>query len=148
MKRHVIRLLIAVNLMLALTLAYFWVDQSGQWRNIHWLPPAPVKADLGSLPVSLQQPADTDTSHFVAIGDRPLFSWPYDTARLDGHGDLLPLLAFLDADSCIGLGGNGSQLTLQLSVGLEASGIQVAVGERRFDRATRLGFVPAIAEPA
>jgi hypothetical protein len=74
MKRHVISLLVAVNLMLALALAYFWVDQNGQWRNIHWLAPTPVKADLGSLPVSLQQSADTNTSHFVAIGDKPLFS--------------------------------------------------------------------------
>src|SRR6266550_1957848 len=65
-----------------------------------------------------------------------------------GHRDLFPFLALLDADPHIRLGGHRSQLPLQLSVTLKPTAIEGAVSQRALDRASRLGHVRAVREPA
>src|SRR5258708_24620653 len=64
------------------------------------------------------------------------------------HGDLLPLLALLDPEPGVAFRGHETQLVLQLDVAPEASGVEAAIRQRGFDRASRLGVVRAIGEPA
>src|SRR6266851_4547409 len=64
------------------------------------------------------------------------------------HGDLLPLLALLDPEPGVAFRGHETQLALQLDVAPEASRVEAASGQRSLDRASRLGVVRAIGEPA
>ena len=74
MRRHALTLLGALNALLLAAIAWVWVTPTGELRNMQWQPPAPVKVDLHALLPSLPGPGQTDTSQFLRMLDRPLFS--------------------------------------------------------------------------
>lgn len=74
MKKHALHVLLALSAALALVLAWLWIDKTGQLRNTHWQPPAPQTADYAAMVPALPGPAPADTSRFIAMLDRPLFS--------------------------------------------------------------------------
>ena len=74
MKRHILRLLVVLNVGLLATLLLMWVQPDGSLRGIAWKPPAPRLTDFaGQLP-TLPSPAASDTASFVGMLERPLFS--------------------------------------------------------------------------
>lgn len=74
MKRHTLLLLILLNAALAAALAWLWFDPKGGLRNSHWQPPPAQKIDFAAMVPVLPPIGPTDTSQFVAMLDRPLFS--------------------------------------------------------------------------
>ena len=74
MKKHALHALLAVNAALALLLAWLWIDKAGHLRNIHWQPPAPQTSNYAAMVPVLPGLAPADTSQFIAMLDRPLFS--------------------------------------------------------------------------
>lgn len=73
MKRHVFKILVFCNAMLASLLGWLWFDQDGKLRNVHWRQPALVKPDV-TLPADPRSERSGDVSQFMALLDRPLFS--------------------------------------------------------------------------
>lgn len=68
------RLLMLLVILLAGGLAWLWVDEQGQPKNIHWVAPAAMAPDL-STSASTQASANAgDSSLLVAILERPLFA--------------------------------------------------------------------------
>lgn len=74
MKRYALHLLFAINVALGLALAWLWVAPDGTLRNTHWKVPAPQTADFAGMLPALPGVASADTSQFIAMLDRPLFS--------------------------------------------------------------------------
>lgn len=74
MTRGVTFLLVSLNVVLAGLLAWLWIAPDGTLRGIHWLPPAAIRPDLGKLSGAVVQKEDADTSRFMAVIDRPVFS--------------------------------------------------------------------------
>jgi hypothetical protein len=74
MKKYSLHVLLFVNAALALVLARLWIDSSGHLRNIRWQAPAPQTADYPSMVPALPRAVPTDTSQFIAMLDRPVFS--------------------------------------------------------------------------
>ncbi len=74
MKKHALHALLALNAALVLVLAWLWIDKTGRLRNIHWQPPAPQTSDYAAMVPALPGLAPADTSQFIAMLDRPLFS--------------------------------------------------------------------------
>ena len=74
MRRHALTLLGGVNALLVAVILWVWVTPAGELRNMQWQPPVPVKVDLHALLPSLPGPGQTDTSQFLRMLDRPLFS--------------------------------------------------------------------------
>ena len=74
MKRHGLRVLVALNVALLVALLLMWVRPDGSLRGVLWKPPAPRLANYAAqLPV-LPSPAPSDTATFVAMLERPLFA--------------------------------------------------------------------------
>ena len=80
-------LLIGLNVLLAGAIAALWITPEGGLRGAHWQPPATVRPDLGAVPAVSASQDDADTSRFVAILDRPLFSTTRRPAPVMGKGD-------------------------------------------------------------
>lgn len=74
MKRHTLLLLTLLNVALAAVLAWLWFDPKGGLRNTHWQPPPAQKIDFAAMVPALPPIGPTDTSQFIAMLDRPLFS--------------------------------------------------------------------------
>ncbi len=74
MKTSVPRILVAVNVALALLLLFMWVDTSGRLRNVHWNAPKPIKPDLASLVPSLLRPGGDNMGKAWATLERPVFA--------------------------------------------------------------------------
>ena len=74
MKRGVTVLLVLVNVLLAVLVAWLWVDSQGRLRAIHWQPPVAIKPELGGLSAASTRMEDADIGRFMAILDRPVFS--------------------------------------------------------------------------
>ena len=74
MKRHALHLLLLANAALALVLAWLWFPPTGAVRNVHWQPPAAQKTDFAAMLPVLPGIATADTSQFIAMLDRPLFT--------------------------------------------------------------------------
>lgn len=74
MRRYALHALLAFNAALILVLLVLWVTQSGEFRNTRWTPPEPHKTDLASLVPPLPGVGTADTTRFIAMLDRPLFS--------------------------------------------------------------------------
>lgn len=74
MTRGVTFLLVFLNFVLAALLGWLWITPAGAVRGIHWQPPAAIRPDLGTLSGAVVQRDDADTSRFMAIIDRPVFS--------------------------------------------------------------------------
>ena len=73
MKRPAIAILVAVNVALALLLAWLWFTPEGSLKNSAWTAPAAQTTDYAQLLPPLPGSAQVDTSKFVAMLDRPLF---------------------------------------------------------------------------
>ena len=71
LKRHLVPLLAALSVMLAVLLAWLWLTPQGAWRDVRWNPPAPLPPALGEPP-ALPGTA-VDLNRFVATLERPLF---------------------------------------------------------------------------
>lgn len=74
MKRHALNLLILLNVALAVVLARMWFAADGSLRNTHWTAPAPLTANYAAMLPPLPGVASADTSQFIAMLERPLFS--------------------------------------------------------------------------
>ena len=73
MKIHPMSTLLAVNAALAVGLAALWLEPSGQVRGIAWVAPAAVVPDIAKSS-GIAEPKVADTSRFLAVLERPLFS--------------------------------------------------------------------------
>ena len=74
MRRYAPHFLLVVNAALVLCLLWLWFTPDGALRNVHWQPPAAQKSDFAAMLPALPGVAPADTSHFIAMLDRPLFS--------------------------------------------------------------------------
>lgn len=74
MRRIALPLLAVLNAALLCFLVWAWVTPDGQLRNMRWQPPVPVKVDLQALLPALPGPGQADTSQFLGMLERPLFS--------------------------------------------------------------------------
>lgn len=73
MKMHPTPALLVVNAALAVGLAALWLEPSGQVRGITWVAPAAVVPDIAQ-PSGIGASKVADTSRFLAVLERPLFS--------------------------------------------------------------------------
>lgn len=74
MKRGLIILLAALNVLLAAGLAALWFGPDGRLRNVHWTPPAAIRPDLSQPLAQLAGRRGDEVGQLVAMADRPLFS--------------------------------------------------------------------------
>lgn len=74
MKKYSLHILVLLNVILALVLARLWFDSTGHLRNVRWQAPKPQTADYGAMVPSVPGVAPADTSQFIAMLDRPVFS--------------------------------------------------------------------------
>ncbi|WP_312843857.1 hypothetical protein [Diaphorobacter nitroreducens] len=74
MKRYALYILLALNGGLALLLAWLWIGADGSLRDVHWKPPLPHTTDFAAMLPVVPGVASADTSQFIAMLDRPLFS--------------------------------------------------------------------------
>ena len=74
MRRYALQILLLVNAALALVLLWLWVLPDGSLRNVLWQPPEARKTDLANMLPALPGVGSADTSQFIAMLDRPLFS--------------------------------------------------------------------------
>ena len=74
MNRGLTVFLLALSTLLAGVLVWMWIGPGGALRGIHWQAPPAVRPDLGSLSTMSVQRDDVDSSRFMAILDRPVFS--------------------------------------------------------------------------
>lgn len=70
-----LRFLLLLTLLLAAGLAWLWLDEHGQPRNLTWVAPKAIAPDI-KLPASAPKPASTasNPASFAAIMERPLFA--------------------------------------------------------------------------
>lgn len=73
MNRRLTLLLVAVNLGLAMVLAWQWLSPAGQ-RNTHWTAPAPVVPQLGAGSAGMQPGQESDAVRLAAVLERPVFA--------------------------------------------------------------------------
>lgn len=74
MRRYAPHFLLSVNAALVLCLLWLWFTPDGALRNVHWQAPAAQKSDFAAMLPGLPGVTPADTSHFIAMLDRPLFS--------------------------------------------------------------------------
>ena len=67
------RLLLVLILLLSGGLAWLWVDQQGQWRNLAWSPPKALPPDI-KVPTGAPQANGPVGAETAAILARPLFA--------------------------------------------------------------------------
>ena len=74
MKRYTFHILLLVIASLIGILLAMWFHRDGRLRNIHWQPPPAQTQDFASMVPTLPGRQQSDTSRFLAMLDRPLFS--------------------------------------------------------------------------
>lgn len=74
MRKYASYMLVGLNVLLAMGLVWLWVAPNGQLRNIAWQAPEAHTTDYGASIPELPGVANADTSRFIAMLDRPLFS--------------------------------------------------------------------------
>ena len=74
MRRVALPLLVILNAGLLCFLAWVWFTPDGQLRGMRWQWPEPVKVDLQALLPVLPGQGQADTSQFLGMLERPLFS--------------------------------------------------------------------------
>lgn len=74
MNRYTLHALLGINAALIAVLLWMWVDTTGGIRNIRWQAPDKQTADYAAMVPQLPQLTQTDTSRFIAMLDRPVFS--------------------------------------------------------------------------
>ena len=72
--RHVRALLLSANVVAALALVAMWLQPGSGLRNTRWTAPAAVVADYRAMLPPLPEIVQTDTSQFLGMLERPLFS--------------------------------------------------------------------------
>ncbi|MFZ2220692.1 MAG: hypothetical protein WAV85_18700 [Rhodoferax sp.] len=68
-----VRLFLVLILLMAAVLAWLWVDQQGQWRNLTWSSPKALPPDL-KVPISGSLANGPAGAEFAAIQARPIFA--------------------------------------------------------------------------
>lgn len=74
MKRYVGEILLLLNALLAIALAWMWFSPKEGLRNSHWVVPRAQKTNFDDMVPTLGKPQAMDQSQFLAMLDRPLFS--------------------------------------------------------------------------
>lgn len=74
MRKYASHMLVGLNALLMVGLVWLWVAPNGQLRNIAWQAPEAHTTDYGASIPALPAVANADTSRFIAMLDRPLFS--------------------------------------------------------------------------
>lgn len=74
MKRYALPVLLLLNGVLALGLAWLWFTPQGTLRNVRWQPPVAQQTDLSNLLPALPPLVQADTGQFMVLLERPLFS--------------------------------------------------------------------------
>ena len=73
MRRYTLNILLVLNLLLSIGLAWMWFDETGARRSVAWVPPSLRKGELPKWPASLK-PTTEDTTVFLNTLEKPLFS--------------------------------------------------------------------------
>lgn len=68
-----VRLLLLLIVLLAAGLAWLWVDQHGQWRNLAWTAPKAILPEL-KVPFGEVQANAPAPAQFASLLERPLFA--------------------------------------------------------------------------
>jgi len=74
MKRYITHILLLVAAALACILLAMWFHRDGSQRNVRWQPPKAQTPDFASMAPTLPERKPADTSRFLALLERPLFS--------------------------------------------------------------------------
>lgn len=75
MKFSPVRLLILLTVLLAGGLAWMWIDEHAQLRNLAWIAPKPLSPDIKALPnASSAGAAASNPTAYIAILERPVFA--------------------------------------------------------------------------
>lgn len=74
MRRYTFHILLLIITMLTALLMAMWFHRDGSLRNIHWQRPEAQTQDFASMVPTLPARGLGDTSRFLAMLDRPLFS--------------------------------------------------------------------------
>lgn len=74
MKRYTFHIFLLVIAMLASILLAMWFHRDGSLRNVHWQPPEAQTQDFASMLPTLPARTQGDTSRFLVMLERPLFS--------------------------------------------------------------------------
>lgn len=74
MRKYSLHMIVLLNAILVLVLARLWLDSAGHLRHIHWREPDAQTADYAAMVPNLPGVAPADTSQFIAMLDRPVFS--------------------------------------------------------------------------
>ena len=74
MNKFVTQLLVGLNVLFMVVLAGMWLTPAGQFRETHWNPPVAQKTNYAEMAPVLPGIGPADTSQFVAMLDKPLFS--------------------------------------------------------------------------
>lgn len=74
MRRSALFALVALNFGLAAAFGWLWLTPSGQLRNSQWEAPSPQRADYRAMMPPVSDSLPVDTSQFVALLERPLFT--------------------------------------------------------------------------
>lgn len=74
MRRGTLFTLLVLNAALAALLGWLWFTPEGELRSVHWEPPAAQKTDYRAMLPAVSDSVPVDTSQFVALLERPLFS--------------------------------------------------------------------------
>lgn len=74
MKRYALHILVVINAALVLVLCWLWFTPAGALRNVKWQQPSAQKTDFAALQPVLPDVTMLNTSQFIAMRDRPIFS--------------------------------------------------------------------------
>lgn len=72
--RYALHALLALNLALAIVLAWQWIGPDGRPRDLRWQAPAPQTTDYAAMLPQIPGAAPLDTGAFMALLERPLFT--------------------------------------------------------------------------
>ena len=74
MKMGPVRLLVLLNLLLAGVLAYLWVNERAQIRNVDWVAPKALLPAIAAPVNTMQATPSSSTLQYFAILERPIFA--------------------------------------------------------------------------
>lgn len=118
--------LLALNAVALAGLAFLWLDEGGQIKNIRWIAPAPVKA-AALMPPGLQV-ANPDPSAFAGVLERPLFAPDRRPAPVVAVGAQAVTDVFDDAHLVGLLSGDGGGALVRIDGKVQHIGLKKMVG--------------------
>lgn len=74
LNRYTLHAVLGLNFVLVLVLAFLWIGPDRKLRSLHWQPPAPQTSDYAAMLPDLPSVVPANTSAFMAILERPLFT--------------------------------------------------------------------------